>query len=159
MWGSVASGQNPPTTSVVPSIPALQGLTQVWSASLSSVLSEYPNTALRPSFFWRRLNSIFVFCEGASCNYDIISFQGVVTEASPQSVPPSSQDGSGQQQALGVDNTSDHAPTYSFQPAKWVWETLHFDKMNRRQSILFPYAWIIKHTFLHISQQNLNDQK
>ncbi|XDV40651.1 hypothetical protein PO909_009692, partial [Leuciscus waleckii] len=47
-----------------------------------------------------------------------VSVEGVVTEASPQSVPPSSQDGSGQQQALGVDNTSDHAPTYSFQPAK-----------------------------------------
>ncbi|XP_077071122.1 RNA-binding motif, single-stranded-interacting protein 3 isoform X2 [Siphateles boraxobius] len=45
-----------------------------------------------------------------------VSVEGVVTEASPQSVPPSSQDG--QQQALGVDNTSDHAPTYSFQPAK-----------------------------------------
>jgi len=114
MWVSVASGQNPPTTSLVPFIPALQGLTPAWSVSLNSILSEYQTQP----FFWRRLNGIFVFCEGASCNYDIISFQGVVTEASPQSVPPSSQDGSGQQQALGVDNTSDHAPTYSFQPAK-----------------------------------------
>ncbi|XP_042628896.1 RNA-binding motif, single-stranded-interacting protein 3 isoform X3 [Cyprinus carpio] len=47
-----------------------------------------------------------------------VSVEGVVTEASPQSVPPSSQDASGQQQPLGVDNTSDHAPTYTFQPAK-----------------------------------------
>ncbi|KAL1259831.1 hypothetical protein QQF64_010408, partial [Cirrhinus molitorella] len=47
-----------------------------------------------------------------------VSVEGVVTEASPQSVPPSSQDVSGQQQPLGVDNTSDHAPTYTFQPAK-----------------------------------------
>ncbi|XP_065154632.1 RNA-binding motif, single-stranded-interacting protein 3 isoform X3 [Paramisgurnus dabryanus] len=47
-----------------------------------------------------------------------VSVEGVVTEASPQSVPPSSQDANGQQQPLGVDNTSDHAPTYSFQPAK-----------------------------------------
>ncbi|XP_067304392.1 RNA-binding motif, single-stranded-interacting protein 3 isoform X1 [Pseudorasbora parva] len=47
-----------------------------------------------------------------------VSVEGVVTEASPQNVPPSSQDASGQQQPLGVDNTSDHAPTYSFQPAK-----------------------------------------
>ncbi len=80
--------------------------------------------------FWRRLKGISVLCEGTSCNYDIISFQGVVTEASPQSVPPSSQDASGQQQPLGMDNTSDHAPTYTFQPAKWVWETLHIDKTN-----------------------------
>uniref|UniRef100_A0A672LMI5 RNA binding motif, single stranded interacting protein n=1 Tax=Sinocyclocheilus grahami TaxID=75366 RepID=A0A672LMI5_SINGR len=47
-----------------------------------------------------------------------VSVEGVVTEASPQSVPPSSQDASGQQQPLGMDNTSDHAPTYTFQPAK-----------------------------------------
>lgn len=47
-----------------------------------------------------------------------VSVEGVVTDASPQSVPASSQDASGQQQALGVENTSDHAPTYSFQPAK-----------------------------------------
>ncbi|XP_073728476.1 RNA-binding motif, single-stranded-interacting protein 3 isoform X2 [Misgurnus anguillicaudatus] len=46
-----------------------------------------------------------------------VSVEGVVTEASPQSVPPSSQDANGQQQPLGVDNNSDHAPTYSFQPA------------------------------------------
>uniref|UniRef100_A0A673GQX9 RNA-binding motif, single-stranded-interacting protein 3 n=1 Tax=Sinocyclocheilus rhinocerous TaxID=307959 RepID=A0A673GQX9_9TELE len=47
-----------------------------------------------------------------------VSVEGVVTEASPQSIPPSSQDASGQQQPLGMDNTSDHAPTYTFQPAK-----------------------------------------
>ncbi|KAI4904042.1 hypothetical protein NFI96_033863 [Prochilodus magdalenae] len=47
-----------------------------------------------------------------------VSVEGVVTEASPQSVPPSSQDASGQQQPLCVDGTSDHAPTYSYQPAK-----------------------------------------
>ncbi|XP_051575825.1 RNA-binding motif, single-stranded-interacting protein 3-like isoform X3 [Myxocyprinus asiaticus] len=46
-----------------------------------------------------------------------VSVEGVVTDASPQSVP-SSQDASGQQQPLGVDNTNDHVPTYSFQPAK-----------------------------------------
>nr|XP_055066851.1 RNA-binding motif, single-stranded-interacting protein 3 isoform X2 [Misgurnus anguillicaudatus] len=46
-----------------------------------------------------------------------VSVEGVVTEASPQSVPPSSQDANGQQQPLGVDNNSDHASTYSFQPA------------------------------------------
>uniref|UniRef100_A0A671LM26 RNA-binding motif, single-stranded-interacting protein 3-like n=1 Tax=Sinocyclocheilus anshuiensis TaxID=1608454 RepID=A0A671LM26_9TELE len=66
--------------------------------------------------FW--VTVFFVSCERTSCNYDIISFQGVVTEASPQSIPPSSQDASGQQQPLGMDNTSDHAPTYTFQPAK-----------------------------------------
>ncbi|KAK1795013.1 hypothetical protein P4O66_010202 [Electrophorus voltai] len=49
-----------------------------------------------------------------------ISVEGVVTEASPQSVAPSSQDGSVQQpqQPLCVDGTSDHAATYSYQPAK-----------------------------------------
>ncbi|KAK3572453.1 hypothetical protein QTP86_032671, partial [Hemibagrus guttatus] len=46
-----------------------------------------------------------------------ISVEGVVTEASPQSVPPSSQDASGQQQPLCVDGTADHTPTYSYQPA------------------------------------------
>ncbi|XP_057195169.1 RNA-binding motif, single-stranded-interacting protein 3 isoform X5 [Triplophysa rosa] len=45
-----------------------------------------------------------------------VSMEGVVTEASPQSVP-SSQDAGGQQ-PLGMDNTSDHVPTYSFQSAK-----------------------------------------
>ena len=50
--------------------------------------------------------------------HDMHLLQGVVTEASPQSVPPSSQDASGQQQPLCVDGSSDHAPTYSYQPAK-----------------------------------------
>lgn len=47
-----------------------------------------------------------------------VSVEGVVTEASPQNVPPSSQDASGQQQPLCVDGSNDHAPTYSYQPAK-----------------------------------------
>ncbi len=92
------------------------------------ILVWVPNAALRP--FLEEVKRFFFVCEGTSCNYDIISFQGVVTEASPQSVPPSSQDASGQQQPLGMDNTSDHAPTYTFQPAKWVWETLLIDKTN-----------------------------
>lgn len=41
MWRSVASGQNPPTTYLVPFISVFQGLTPVWSASLSSFWSEY----------------------------------------------------------------------------------------------------------------------
>ncbi|KAA0703552.1 RNA-binding motif, single-stranded-interacting protein 3 [Triplophysa tibetana] len=46
-----------------------------------------------------------------------VSMEGVVTEASPQSVP-SSQDAGGQQ-PLGMDNASDHVPTYSFQSANF----------------------------------------
>uniref|UniRef100_A0AAY4E8H7 RRM domain-containing protein n=1 Tax=Denticeps clupeoides TaxID=299321 RepID=A0AAY4E8H7_9TELE len=47
-----------------------------------------------------------------------VPVEGVVTEASPQTVPPSSQDAGGQQPPLPVENSNDHAPTYSYQPAK-----------------------------------------
>lgn len=40
--------------------------------------------------------------------------QGVVTDASPQTVAPSSQEVTGQQQ-IQVDNTADHISAYSYQ--------------------------------------------
>lgn len=40
--------------------------------------------------------------------------QGVVTDASPQTVAPSSQEVSGQQQ-IQVDSGADHVPAYSYQ--------------------------------------------
>ncbi len=45
--------------------------------------------------------------------------QGVVTDPSPQTAAPSSQDASGQQ-SLSVENTGDHATAYSYQQSKWV---------------------------------------
>ncbi|KAK0148601.1 RNA-binding motif, single-stranded-interacting protein 3 [Merluccius polli] len=45
-----------------------------------------------------------------------ISMEGMVTEASPQTAPPSSQDGGGQQ-ALAVDSTGEHA-AYTYQQTK-----------------------------------------
>ncbi|CAL8289443.1 unnamed protein product [Merluccius merluccius] len=45
-----------------------------------------------------------------------ISVEGMVTEASPQTAPPSSQDGGGQQ-ALAVDSTGEHA-AYTYQQTK-----------------------------------------
>lgn len=45
--------------------------------------------------------------------------QGVVTDPSPQTAAPSSQDTSGQQ-PLSVENTGDHATAYSYQQSKWV---------------------------------------
>lgn len=44
--------------------------------------------------------------------------QGVVTEPTTQTGPPSSQDVSGQQQPLALENSSDHAQAYSYQPTK-----------------------------------------
>lgn len=43
--------------------------------------------------------------------------QGVVTDPSPQTAAPSSQDASGQQ-PLPVENTGDHATAYSYQQTK-----------------------------------------
>lgn len=47
-----------------------------------------------------------------------VSIEGVVPDTSPQTVAPSSQDSSGQQQQLAVDTPSEHAPAYSFQQSK-----------------------------------------
>ncbi|KAK6323573.1 hypothetical protein J4Q44_G00059120 [Coregonus suidteri] len=44
-----------------------------------------------------------------------IPVEGVVTDASPQSVAPSSQDVSGQQQQIQVDGSSEHVTAYSYQ--------------------------------------------
>ncbi|XP_026150156.1 RNA-binding motif, single-stranded-interacting protein 3 isoform X5 [Mastacembelus armatus] len=46
-----------------------------------------------------------------------ITVEGVVTDPSPQTAAPSSQDGSGQQ-PLSVENTGDHATAYSYQQTK-----------------------------------------
>nr|XP_044992242.1 RNA-binding motif, single-stranded-interacting protein 3 isoform X5 [Jaculus jaculus] len=47
-----------------------------------------------------------------------VSIEGVVADTSPQSVAPSSQDTSGQQQQITVDTSSEHAPAYSYQQSK-----------------------------------------
>ncbi|XP_071060911.1 RNA-binding motif, single-stranded-interacting protein 3 isoform X3 [Pseudochaenichthys georgianus] len=41
--------------------------------------------------------------------------EGVVTDASPQTVAPSSQELAGQQQQIQVDSSADHVPAYSYQ--------------------------------------------
>ncbi|XP_010792077.1 RNA-binding motif, single-stranded-interacting protein 3 isoform X2 [Notothenia coriiceps] len=41
--------------------------------------------------------------------------EGVVTDASPQTVAPSSQEVAGQQQQIQVDSSADHVPAYSYQ--------------------------------------------
>uniref|UniRef100_A0A8C4NU46 RNA binding motif single stranded interacting protein 3 n=1 Tax=Dicentrarchus labrax TaxID=13489 RepID=A0A8C4NU46_DICLA len=46
-----------------------------------------------------------------------ITVEGVVTDPSPQTAAPSSQDASGQQ-PLSVENTGDHATAYSYQQSK-----------------------------------------
>ncbi|XP_017922536.1 PREDICTED: RNA-binding motif, single-stranded-interacting protein 3 isoform X8 [Capra hircus] len=47
-----------------------------------------------------------------------VSIEGVVAETSPQTVAPSSQDTSGQQQQIAVDTASEHASAYSYQQSK-----------------------------------------
>ncbi|XP_043298369.1 RNA-binding motif, single-stranded-interacting protein 3 isoform X12 [Cervus elaphus] len=47
-----------------------------------------------------------------------VSIEGVVADASPQTVAPSSQDTSGQQQQIAVDTASEHASAYSYQQSK-----------------------------------------
>ncbi|XP_004549061.1 RNA-binding motif, single-stranded-interacting protein 3 isoform X2 [Maylandia zebra] len=44
-----------------------------------------------------------------------VPVEGVVTDASPQTVAPSSQDVAGQQQQIQVDSATDHVPAYSYQ--------------------------------------------
>ncbi|XP_075995364.1 RNA-binding motif, single-stranded-interacting protein 3 isoform X2 [Genypterus blacodes] len=44
-----------------------------------------------------------------------VPVEGVVTDASPQSVAPSSQEVAGQQQQIQVDSSADHVPAYSYQ--------------------------------------------
>ncbi|XP_042202649.1 RNA-binding motif, single-stranded-interacting protein 3 [Callorhinchus milii] len=47
-----------------------------------------------------------------------VPVEGVVADTSPQTVAPSSQEASGQQQQIPVETTNEHAPTYSYQQAK-----------------------------------------
>nr|XP_015212461.1 PREDICTED: RNA-binding motif, single-stranded-interacting protein 3 isoform X1 [Lepisosteus oculatus]XP_015212462.1 PREDICTED: RNA-binding motif, single-stranded-interacting protein 3 isoform X2 [Lepisosteus oculatus] len=47
-----------------------------------------------------------------------VPVEGVVTDASPQTVAPSSQEASGQQQQIQVETSSEHAPPYSYQQSK-----------------------------------------
>ncbi|XP_062394331.1 RNA-binding motif, single-stranded-interacting protein 3 isoform X4 [Sardina pilchardus] len=47
-----------------------------------------------------------------------VSVEGVVTEPTTQTVPPSSQDVSGQQQPLAVENSNELQSAYSYQPTK-----------------------------------------
>nr|XP_054102819.1 RNA-binding motif, single-stranded-interacting protein 3 isoform X9 [Callithrix jacchus] len=47
-----------------------------------------------------------------------VSIEGVVADTSPQTVAPSSQDTSGQQQQIAVDTSNEHAPAYSYQQSK-----------------------------------------
>uniref|UniRef100_A0A3Q3CAC1 RNA binding motif single stranded interacting protein 3 n=1 Tax=Haplochromis burtoni TaxID=8153 RepID=A0A3Q3CAC1_HAPBU len=47
-----------------------------------------------------------------------VPVEGVVTDASPQTVAPSSQDVAGQQQQIQVDSATDHVPAYSYQSNK-----------------------------------------
>ncbi|XP_028316382.1 RNA-binding motif, single-stranded-interacting protein 3 isoform X1 [Gouania willdenowi] len=44
-----------------------------------------------------------------------VPVEGVVTDASPQTVAPSSQEVAGQQQQIQVDSAGDHVPAYSYQ--------------------------------------------
>ncbi|XP_025757894.1 RNA-binding motif, single-stranded-interacting protein 3 isoform X4 [Oreochromis niloticus] len=48
-----------------------------------------------------------------------VPVEGVVTDASPQTVAPSSQEVAGQQQQIQVDSATDHVPAYSYQ-SKYV---------------------------------------
>ncbi|XP_023388918.1 RNA-binding motif, single-stranded-interacting protein 3 isoform X3 [Pteropus vampyrus] len=47
-----------------------------------------------------------------------VSIEGVVADTSPQTVAPSSQDTSGQQQQIAVDTSSEHASAYPYQQSK-----------------------------------------
>ncbi|RXM27570.1 RNA-binding motif, single-stranded-interacting protein 3 [Acipenser ruthenus] len=47
-----------------------------------------------------------------------VPVEGVVTDASPQTLAPSSQDTSGQQQQIQVESTNEHAPAYTYQQSK-----------------------------------------
>uniref|UniRef100_UPI00398EAF4F RNA-binding motif, single-stranded-interacting protein 3 isoform X2 n=1 Tax=Pristiophorus japonicus TaxID=55135 RepID=UPI00398EAF4F len=51
-------------------------------------------------------------------HFDLCTDWGVVADTSPQTVAPSSQEASGQQQQIPVETTNEHAPTYSYQQAK-----------------------------------------
>uniref|UniRef100_A0A3P8ZLX7 RNA binding motif single stranded interacting protein 3 n=1 Tax=Esox lucius TaxID=8010 RepID=A0A3P8ZLX7_ESOLU len=62
-----------------------------------------------------------------------VPVEGVVTDASPQSVAPSSQEVSGQQQQIQVDGSSDHVTAYSYQ-SKWVLPASSFRRDNSTRS-------------------------
>ncbi|XP_041104223.1 RNA-binding motif, single-stranded-interacting protein 3 isoform X1 [Polyodon spathula] len=49
-----------------------------------------------------------------------VPVEGVVTDASPQTLAPSSQDTSGQQQQIQVESTNEHAPAYSYQQSNFL---------------------------------------
>lgn len=69
-------------------------------------------------FIWP--NGVFKsFKSSGAETFWLLLCQGVVTDPSPQSAAPSSQDASGQQ-PLSVETTGDHATAYSYQQSKWV---------------------------------------
>ena len=55
------------------------------------------------------------FCPDCPVCVCVCVWQGVVTDASPQTVAPSSQEVGGQQQQIQVETTGEHVPAYSYQ--------------------------------------------
>ncbi|KAG9476121.1 hypothetical protein GDO78_002943, partial [Eleutherodactylus coqui] len=47
-----------------------------------------------------------------------VQVEGVVADTSPQTVPSSSQEASGQQQQITVETSNEHASAYSYQQSK-----------------------------------------
>uniref|UniRef100_A0AAQ6A4M9 RRM domain-containing protein n=1 Tax=Amphiprion ocellaris TaxID=80972 RepID=A0AAQ6A4M9_AMPOC len=75
------------------------------AAAIEPSLSLHPSSVMAP--LTQQMNHLSLGPTGA----------GVVTDPSPQTAAPSSQDASGQQ-PLSVENTGDHATAYSYQQTK-----------------------------------------
>lgn len=66
--------------------------------------------------------------------------QGVVTDASPQTVAPSSQDVAGQQQQIQVDSATDHVPAYSYQSKYVQQETVSANLLYASKSLFINFS-------------------
>ncbi|MBN3285360.1 RBMS3 protein, partial [Polyodon spathula] len=103
----------PPASMMGPLTQQMNHLSLGTTGTTISVLLSVKSKCLKMLFI------ITLYCckettAGVCCLFKV----GVVTDASPQTVAPSSQDTSGQQQQIQVESTNEHAPAYSYQQSK-----------------------------------------
>ncbi|EDL76950.1 rCG25178, isoform CRA_e [Rattus norvegicus] len=122
---SLATNRMIPQTSITPFIAASPVSTYqgaVITPTMDHPMSMQPTNIVGP--LTQQMNHLSLGTAGTIQSQDRIMVlhqllcQGVVADTSPQTVAPSSQDSSGQQQQLAVDTPSEHAPAYSFQQSK-----------------------------------------
>uniref|UniRef100_A0A669CNP0 RNA binding motif, single stranded interacting protein n=2 Tax=Oreochromis niloticus TaxID=8128 RepID=A0A669CNP0_ORENI len=123
---SISTNRMIAQTSITPFIaaspvPTYQGAVITPAAAIEPSLSIHPSSVMAP--LTQQMNHLSLGPTGtvslpfSQSAHRAVCACGVVTDPSPQTAAPSSQDASGQQ-PLPVENTGDHATAYSYQQTK-----------------------------------------